>query len=294
MTSKLVLTVRSLGYKVLIREILRRLIGLNYSIKGIPIYTNKMFRALRALALKGYDVIYLSETKLIKVKTDWGLISLPFKEEYYDIISNALRVIAEVEDMYGKLDVHDKVVIDIGALAGETSIYFIQKGAAKVFAFEPHPKHFKYMLDVIKVNGVSKDLLVARNYGLWFEHDTVTVLDNVGATGLNPTMGVGNSSAIKLIVKPLHYLINDVKNSMEAIGSKFLVAKIDCEGCEYALINTECDVLTMINEYVIEIHGSPTPIVYRMKRCGFKGHAIKYVESCCNLLSIWHFVKSKT
>ncbi|HDD64256.1 MAG TPA: hypothetical protein ENF53_03775 [Thermoprotei archaeon] len=43
------------------------------------------------------------------------------------------------KETYRFLDVKDKVVIDVGAWVGDSSVYFALKGAKKVIAMEPHP-----------------------------------------------------------------------------------------------------------------------------------------------------------
>ena len=45
-------------------------------------------------------------------------------------------------DVYSSLTVKDKFVIDIGSNVGDSSIYFVMKGAQKVIAVEPFPKNF--------------------------------------------------------------------------------------------------------------------------------------------------------
>jgi len=54
------------------------------------------------------------------------------------------------EGMYEMVDVKGKVVVDVGAHIGDSTIYFALKGAKRVFAIEPHPDAFAYMLDHIK------------------------------------------------------------------------------------------------------------------------------------------------
>ena len=48
-----------------------------------------------------------------------------------------------VKDEYGFLEINNKVVLDIGANIGDTSIFFAHKGAEKVIAVEPFHKNFE-------------------------------------------------------------------------------------------------------------------------------------------------------
>ena len=43
---------------------------------------------------------------------------------------------------YADLDIKDKIVIDVGANIGDSSIYFALRGAKKVIAIEPFPENF--------------------------------------------------------------------------------------------------------------------------------------------------------
>jgi predicted RNA methylase len=60
---------------------------------------------------------------------------------------NLLNILLEpLREMYGYIDVNDGVVIDIGAYIGETALYFIHKGARRVYAFEPVEKFYGYLV----------------------------------------------------------------------------------------------------------------------------------------------------
>ena len=55
---------------------------------------------------------------------------------------------------YSFVDVKDRIVVDIGANVGDSSIYFALKGAKKVIAIEPHPKAFEELVSNTKLNGL--------------------------------------------------------------------------------------------------------------------------------------------
>ena len=55
---------------------------------------------------------------------------------------------------YSFVDVEDRIVVDIGANVGDSSIYFALKGAKKVIAIEPHPKAFEELVSNTKLNGL--------------------------------------------------------------------------------------------------------------------------------------------
>ncbi|MCC6017275.1 MAG: FkbM family methyltransferase, partial [Desulfurococcaceae archaeon] len=55
---------------------------------------------------------------------------------------------------WDELNVEDKVVVDVGAFIGDSSIYFALRGARRVIAVEPHPEAYKVMVENIRLNGL--------------------------------------------------------------------------------------------------------------------------------------------
>ena len=67
----------------------------------------------------------------------------------------------EVFDLneYGFIDVRGRVVTDIGAFVGDSAIYFILRGAKKVYAIEPHPGAYQEMLENIRLNNMESKVV---------------------------------------------------------------------------------------------------------------------------------------
>ncbi|RLG62913.1 hypothetical protein DRO21_06825, partial [archaeon] len=59
-----------------------------------------------------------------------------------------------IKQVYHMLNVKNRIVIDIGAYIGDTPIYFILKGARKVIAVEPYPRHYALAKENIALNGL--------------------------------------------------------------------------------------------------------------------------------------------
>lgn len=57
------------------------------------------------------------------------------------------------------MDVKNKSVVDIGAFAGDTAIYFAIKGAKKVIAIEPHPGAYEELVENIRINGLERKIV---------------------------------------------------------------------------------------------------------------------------------------
>ncbi|MEM4898402.1 MAG: FkbM family methyltransferase [Pyrobaculum sp.] len=243
------LTMRSLGVGVLFREFLRRVAGVGYSYRGIPIKSTNDFRIVRKLRHK-YEVSRLSD--VVVVSTEYGQFAVGLDDLFL------LAVLGDpLEEMYA-VDVKDRVVVDVGAHIGDTAMFYVSRGARRVYAFEPVEKYFKYLVENVKRNG-AVDKVVAYNYGLWFEDGIIGIEYRYIGTGLFP----GSDMALK--VKNL----GDVLSEIASVEGRIDLVKMDCEGCEYALLTTPCEVIRLARQYIIEIHGAPAPIVNHMSKCGY-------------------------
>jgi len=50
--------------------------------------------------------------------------------------------------------------------------------------------------------------------------------------------------------------------------------KIDCEGCEWALLTLTCQEIRRAGEYAIEIHGPEPLLLRKLEKCGFRSRGI--------------------
>jgi len=64
--------------------------------------------------------------------------------------------------------------LNIGAFVGESPIYFILKGAKKVYTIEPHPATYKEMLENIKLNSM-EDKIIPINMGINYESNYISI-----------------------------------------------------------------------------------------------------------------------
>jgi len=67
--------------------------------------------------------------------------------------------------IYERLNVDNRVVVDVGAYIGDSTVYFALKGAKKVIAVEPHPVAYKELLENIKLNRL-EDIVIPINAAL--------------------------------------------------------------------------------------------------------------------------------
>lgn len=143
---------------------------------------------------------------------------------------------------YGLVDVKDKVILDVGAYLGDTAIYWIYKGAKKVYAVEPVPEHY--------------ELLCLNTKGL----PVVTILGSVGCKvpkipELVGSGKYGEASLLRLSNRgdPSDYLDVPQYSLLELVKEYDPnIIKVDCEGCEHYILSeiVACKGRTII----VELH----------------------------------------
>ncbi|MGC1134908.1 MAG: FkbM family methyltransferase [Nitrososphaeraceae archaeon] len=168
------------------------------------------------------DIVYLDGIQLIGATTNGDVVSVFAKKEYE------------------WLPVKDKIVIDIGANIGDSSIYFASRGARKVYAFEPQPSLYE---------------LAQRNIEL---SDLLDIIHVTCARCSSETSDRTFPASF-----PLEEVIKRCTESPDCL-------KIDCEGCEYDIIMNSSDtVLSSIDYMIMEYHYGYKNLRQKLEQCGF-------------------------
>jgi FkbM family methyltransferase len=174
----------------------------------------------------------------------WEKKGIKFKHAY-----GAIFQVFEEED-YKFLDVKDKNVLDIGAFVGDSPIYFILKGAKKVYAVEPNPDAYNEMLENIKLNNM-ENRIIPINMGINYEKDYVNT--HTKAVNTQGTLLKSGGNGIKVPAGKLSDIID--KYNIDA-----QILKMDCEGCEYDIILKDYDTIKEFDEIGFEYHANNTKI----------------------------------
>jgi FkbM family methyltransferase len=150
-------------------------------------------------------------------------------------------------------------LIDIGMNVGLTSLFFAnQPNCEVVYSFEPFDSTFKLAQENLALNTCAKKISV-KNFGLGFPAREILVDFNEefkGSMGIN---GMPNFIKNKLESKKEKLVIRDVGEQVNNIVLSYqgtIVAKIDCEGAEYEIIDrlNEQNLLSSISFFMIEWH----------------------------------------
>ena len=166
-------------------------------------------------------------------------------------------------------DFRDKVVLDIGASNGDSSIWFALCGAKRVIALEPYPESYRLAVENVRMNRLEGriTMLNIALSSVKSKADFAVSSNNPNANALAPT---------EHVVKSIH-IIFDGSITIETITTPQLISdysisrvdclKLDCEGCEYDVLrNLADDVWPLINEIVLEYHNGLSDIGKLMNR----------------------------
>lgn len=199
--------------------------------------TNKNISGLN-LSEKGISFKYKGHSVIIDPAKFSDLYAVFFNEEY------------------SYLDVIGKDVIDVGMNIGDSSIYFAINGANRVIGMEPYPYAFSFAQKNIKLNNIRNIILLNAGYG---KDGSIIVSEEVST----------NSSSLIPSSKGKEIPIISLKTLVNQYNLKNFVLKIDCEGCEYALLNENNEIFQCIEMIQIEYHYGYENIVNKLKSVGF-------------------------
>ena len=165
---------------------------------------------------------------------------------------------------YRFLNVRDRVVIDVGASIGDSAIYFALNGASKVIGLEPYPYSFKFGIRNVKENGLEdRILLLNAAYG----HDGEILVDD--------SFESKDTTQLKHYDKGKKIRVYSLKTLLDEFGGERTVLKMDCEGCEYFLLEEPENVFSHIEMMQIEYHYGYQKLVNKLESMGF---IVKFTE----------------
>jgi FkbM family methyltransferase len=114
---------------------------------------------------------------------------------------------------YSFVDVKDRIVIDIGAYVGDSSIYFALKGAKKVIAIEPRPKAFEELVSNIRLNGL-ETIIVPINAAVASKAGEICIEENIDmGTTIGKYYRIADLGRNNCVSIPAITLENIIKNT---------------------------------------------------------------------------------
>ncbi len=163
------------------------------------------------------------------------------------------------------VDLSNRVVVDIGASLGDTTLYFAALGAKKVVAIEPVWSAFKLVEENVKVND--------------FSHICDVIHAGVGRASLadialDPMFKIifGGYKPIKTEFDSVsHPPVITLKSLVEKYGITNGILKVDCEGWEYDILgNAGDEILRKFEILIVEYHYGFENLGKRLVAAGFE------------------------
>jgi FkbM family methyltransferase len=181
---------------------------------------------------------------------------------------------------YGVVNVVGRDIVDVGAFVGDTALYFVSRGARRVFAIEPHPRAFKELVRNIATNGL-QGRVIAINAALGSRPGFIYVpanldLSDVVSTYFGYEYAEYVPGRVRVRVITLGELVNEY-------GVETDVLKMNCEGCEYDVVLNDYEHVRLFRELIFEYHrwvtGIPVnnllSVLARDYDCEFVGLAVE-------------------
>jgi hypothetical protein len=185
------------------------------------IFYNELYK--RHLLDNGFT--YKTEGNKVTVRTPDGL--------QMTLLNAGFFAVDEIFFMrvYGEPSLKGRAVVDIGASIGDTPLFFVSRGASKVYGFEPNIERYELALQNINLNNMT---------------DKIQIFNTQATSKL-------------------------LENLIFQFSLRNVFLKIDCEGCEYDMIGHTDDVVFQnIDDVVLEYHKNPKPILERLAKLGFR------------------------
>lgn len=185
--------------------------------------------------------------------------------KFLDAINNGDISEVFVHEEYTWLNPKNGFVIDIGGNIGDTAIYFSLNEAEHIIALEPYPYSYRYAVENIKINNLtSKITFINAGYG----KGALTIDEKIKTDGSTPL--IASNNGIQITLFSLEDIIENYK-----ILDELLFLKMDCEGCEYNLLNEKNEILRKFSRMQIEYHFGYKDLKSKLESAGF---TVKYTQ----------------
>jgi FkbM family methyltransferase len=167
-------------------------------------------------------------------------------------------------EQYEMLNVDKRDVLDVGANCGDTTLYFALKGAKRVISLEPFPAVFDLARRAVKASAVENIVLLNEGAG---KPQTIR---------LDPSLPTDPSASIEAVKDGVDIRISSLQELVDRFNLNDAALKIDCEGCEYDLVNEASDeTLSHFSQIILEYERPPRLYADRLKKAGFKVQVFK-------------------
>lgn len=281
-----------LGYAMNRNKLLLHIITIWSLIKCVRNWWKPIFWELKLL--RTYGKIYFRDGDILNVSVgDWKCVpsiarlkrrfDVDVKEDGEDVeltFTNGVTFLLKRKSIFWQLgvinevwdwddykvinrDLTGKTVIDIGGYIGDSALLFASLGAT-VHVFEPFLESLKMMEDNIKRSGIIGNRITVHPVGLGIDDKEHEVhYDSLQGSFSSTSENTGTDIEKIHMVNALDYLQKKEISSAD-------ILKIDCEGCEYELIESELLQYLNPDEIMLEYHKGADDLVKFLSAIGYK------------------------
>lgn len=240
------------------------------------VFNNKLpFKAKlrdgKEIELRSFNALYLI-SKVYKLEhitfhDEEDIVKIEFPDKKRELVFHGGMNNGDIANIFVKKDydflkVENKIVLDIGANIGDTAIFFAANGAKKVIGVEPFHRNFKIAKKNVSLNNFSKEIELIQA-GCSSESGSVKITTE-------------DQSNIKSVIKRSEKGEEISLISLKDIIKKYQIPrdsilKIDCEGCEYEIIeNAEDETLLHFSQIQLEYHSGYKSLKRKLESLGYE------------------------
>jgi len=151
-------------------------------------------------------------------------------------------------------------IIDVGMNIADSTVSFATDNASLVIGLEPYKYSYEIALTNIEINNLKGKIIpLHAGYG---RDGIIEVEDKVSDIG---TVIEEYKGGIKIPLFSLSKLIEEYRNNI----SGELLLKMDCEGCEYNILEENKETLSQFKRILIEYHNGYERLKKYLEECGF-------------------------
>lgn len=200
---------------------------------------------------------------IIDYDSDLDIITLKFNEKI--IKFEGVSANGDLASVYIKRDydikVTKKIVLDIGANIGDSSIFFLLQGAKQVIAVEPIFENFKLLQKNIMLNNFENEIIPLR----------IGISSNTSKIKIKDSYVAGPSVFINSLLAENGNEVNTASLSQLINTYDPDIIKMDCEGCEYAaILGLQESNIRRVQIIILEYHNGYRALLDHLNSIGFE------------------------
>lgn len=167
-------------------------------------------------------------------------------------------------------------VLDVGGYNGDSAVFFAIRGAQAVACVEPYPPAVERIRENLHLAGVENKINLFP-VALGGIDGTGHIIASEANAQENRLREPATASQLHTRTDAIEVPVYTLERLLAELGWDTVdVAKLDCEGCEYAILErTSETILRRVRVWVMEFHRGAAPLVCRFRTLGYE---VEYEE----------------